>query len=179
MKKYTLIGILVLAISINISAQQSFYDFTVKDITGKEFALASLEGKKVLLVNTASKCGFTPQFEDLEKLYKQYGGDEFEIIGFPSNDFANQDPGSNAEIANFCRENYGVTFPMMSKIVVKGNEIHPLYNWLTSKELNGLEDSKVKWNFQKYMISEDGKLLGHLASKTKPHSEEILDWLAD
>lgn len=179
MKKYILLIVLTMGILSNSTAQKSFYDFTVKDITGKEFSFADLKGKKVLVVNTASKCGFTPQFEDLEKLYKEYGGDSFTIVGFPSNDFAKQDPGSNKEIAAFCQENYGVTFPMMSKIKVKGNDKHPLYQWLTEEEMNGVESSKVGWNFQKYLISESGELEGHLASKKGPYSKEILDWLSE
>ncbi|MFC2129781.1 glutathione peroxidase, partial [Bacteroidota bacterium] len=142
-----------------------------------DFPLASLKGKKVLVVNTASKCGFTPQFEDLEKLYNEYGGDNFTVIGFPSNDFGKQDPGTNEEIAAFCQKNYGVSFPMMSKIKVRGDDKHPVYKWLTEEGLNGLEDSKVGWNFQKYMIDEDGFLVGHLPSKKGPYSEEIIDWL--
>lgn len=178
MKKYILLVVLSVGILANSSAQKNFYDFTVNDITGKVFSLADLKGKKVLVVNTASKCGFTPQFEDLEKLYKEYGGDSFTIVGFPSNDFAKQDPGSNKEIAAFCQENYGVTFPMMSKIKVKGKDKHPLYQWLTEEEKNGVESSKVGWNFQKYLISENGELEGHLASKKGPYSDEILEWLA-
>ena len=179
MKKYILLIVLSVGILANGSAQKSFYDFTVKDITGKEFSFAELKGKKVLVVNTASKCGFTPQFEDLEKLYKEYGGDSFTILGFPSNDFAKQDPGSNKEMPEHPGSLHRVTFPMMSKIKVKGNNKHPLYQWLTDEEKNGVEGSKVGWNFQKYMISESGELEGHLASKKVPYSKEILEWLSE
>ena len=137
---------------------QSFYDFTVKDIDGNDYALSQLKGKKVMVVNVASKCGFTPQYEQLEAIFKKYQESGFIIIGFPANDFKEQEPGSNKEIKRFCSTNYGVTFPMMAKIHVKGDSIHPLYRWLTEKELNGVENSKVKWNFQKYLISPKGEL---------------------
>ena len=179
MRKYILLTVITMTMMISATGQDSFYDFTVKDITGKDFPLSSLKGKKVLVVNTASKCGFTPQYEGLEKLYQEYGGDDFVIIGFPTNDFAKQDPGTNEEIASFCQSKFDVTFPMMSKITVKGDDMHPLYKWLTTKPLNGVEKSKVAWNFQKYMISEEGELLGHLASMKKPYSDEIIDWLSE
>ena len=158
-------------------AQTSFYDFTVKDINGEDYALSQLNGKKVLVVNTASKCGLTPQYEGLQKLYEKYGDENFMIIGFPANNFFRQEPGSNEEIATFCSINYGVTFPMMSKVSVKGKDQHPLYRWLTSKNENGLENSKVGWNFQKYMIDEEGHLVGHFSPKTKPDNEELVSWI--
>ncbi|HLO57150.1 MAG TPA: glutathione peroxidase [Bacteroidales bacterium] len=160
-------------------AQQakSFYDFKVKDIDGKPFDLSSLKGKKVLVVNTASKCGNTPQYSDLEKLYEEYKNKNFVIIGFPANNFMGQEPGSNDEIKTFCTKNYGVTFPMMSKISVKGKDMDPLYKWLTEKELNGKMDSDVSWNFQKYMIDEKGQLVGYANPKEKPYSEKIMNWL--
>jgi len=164
-------------VPITLSGQQSFYDFTVIDIEGNEFPLAQLQGKKVLVVNTASKCGLTPQYEGLEELYEKYGGDDFVIIGFPSNDFASQEPGTNEEIATFCKMNYGVTFPMMSKIRVKGEEQHPLYKWLTEASENGVEDSSVSWNFQKYMIDENGNLVGHIPPRKKPDCNEIVSWI--
>jgi glutathione peroxidase len=165
------------AVPFTLHGQHNFYDFTVIDINGEEFPLVQLTGKKVLVVNTASKCGLTPQYEGLEKLYKKYGGDDFVIIGFPSNDFAGEEPGTNEEIAEFCRVNYGVTFPMMSKIKVKGDDIHPLYKWLTEASENGVEDSKVTWNFQKYMIDEHGNLVGHVPPRKKPDSSEIITWI--
>ena len=164
---------------MNAQDNKTFHDFTVKNIYGEEFPLSQFEGKKVLVVNTASKCGLTPQYEDLEKLYKEFGGDDFQIIGFPANNFLRQEPGSNEEIATFCQINYGVTFPMMSKISVKGKDIHPLYKWLTSKELNGVMSSKVKWNFQKYMIDEQGRLVGYVPPKEKPYTEKILSWIRE
>jgi glutathione peroxidase len=168
---------LVLIIPVTGQSVKSFYDFTVKDIDGNEFALSSLKGKKVLVVNTASKCGLTPQYEGLEKLYKEYADKNFVIIGFPANNFANQEPGSDKDIRNFCTANYGVTFPMMSKISVKGDDIDPLYKWLTSKSMNGVMDSEVGWNFQKYLIDEHGKLVDMVPSKEKPDSEKILNWI--
>lgn len=162
-----------------LTAQKSFHDFTVEDISGEPYDLSQLKGKKVLVVNTASKCGLTPQYKGLEELYEKYGGDNFVIIGFPSNDFAGQEPGTNEEIAEFCQLNYGVTFPMMSKITVKGDEIHPVYRWLTEAQENGLEDSKVAWNFQKYMIDEEGNLVGHIPPRKKPDCNEIVSWIEE
>jgi glutathione peroxidase len=161
------------------NAQTNFYDFTVEDINGKDYPLSQLEGKKVLVVNTASKCGLTPQYEGLEELYEKYGNDDFVIIGFPANNFLKQEPGSNEEIATFCSINYGVSFPMMSKVSVKGEDQHPLYKWLTSESGNGLEDSKVTWNFQKYMIDEEGHLVGHFSPKTKPDNEKLVSWIVN
>src|SRR3972149_4623058 len=124
---------LVTVLLLNAQTNKTLYDFTVKDIDGSDFNLAQLKGKKVLIVNTASKCGFTPQYAELQELYEKYGGEQFVIVGFPSNNFANQEPGTNEEIKSFCQVNYGVTFPIMSKIEVKGENIHPLYAWLTQK----------------------------------------------
>ncbi len=159
------------------SAQDGFYDFNVKTLEGEDFDFLQLKGKKVLIVNTASKCGFTPQYKDLEALYREYGGDDFIILGFPANNFMNQEPGTNKEIRQFCSANFGVSFPMMSKISVKGEDIHPLYLWLTSKEKNGVMDSKVKWNFQKYLIDEKGKLIDVAYSREKPDSDRIISWI--
>ena len=158
-------------------SNKTFHDFTVEDIDGKEFALSQLKGKKVLVVNTASKCGFTPQYEDLEKLYQTYGGDDFTVIGFPANNFMKQEPGSNAEIKEFCTTKFGVTFPMMSKISVKGSDIHPLYQWLTNKSENGVMDANVKWNFHKFMIDENGKLIDNAPPSEKPMGDKIVNWI--
>ena len=172
-----LIAALIMALPLSAQQEKSFYDFKVSDIDGKPYDLSTLKGKKVLVVNTASKCGNTPQYTDLEKLYNEYKDKDLVIIGFPANNFMGQEPGSNEEIKNFCTLNYGVTFPMMSKISVKGKDIDPLYKWLTSKELNGKMDSEVSWNFQKYMIDENGQLAGYANPKEKPYSEKILSWL--
>ncbi|MCK5169832.1 MAG: glutathione peroxidase [Bacteroidales bacterium] len=177
MKK--LFALIIMAVfSISLTAQiKSLHDFTVKNIDGEDFNLSALKGKKVLVVNTASKCGFTPQYEDLQKLYNKYSSKDFVIIGFPANNFMNQEPGSNSEIKQFCSSEYNVTFPMMSKISVKGDDIHPLYLWLNEKELNGKIDSKVKWNFQKYMIDENGKLIDVAYPKTNPFDDQIVNWI--
>jgi glutathione peroxidase len=176
--KKTLLSMLLLLSALIVTAQkQKLYEFKVNTLDGTPFDLKSLEGKKVLIVNTASKCGYTPQYEDLEKLYKKYGSEKFVILGFPSNDFMRQEPGSNSDIKAFCTKNYGVTFPMMEKISVKGKEIAPIYRWLTSKELNGHEDYTVGWNFNKFLIDEYGNVEGHFGSSTKPDAEEIINWL--
>lgn len=179
MKTITIIATILFTTSFanNQTERKTLYDFTVKTIDGADFDLASLKGKKVLVVNTASKCGNTPQYEDLQKLYETYGGDDFTIIGFPANNFMRQEPGTDAEIKEFCTTNYGVTFPMMSKISVKGDDIHPLYKWLTSKEENGVIDAPVKWNFQKFMIDENGNVVGYVAPGDNPFDEKILNWI--
>ena len=164
--------------SIAGSAQsQGFYDFKVKTLEGKDFDFATLKGKKVMVVNTASKCGFTPQYKDLEELYQKYQEDLI-IIGFPANNFMSQEPGSAEEIRQFCTANYGVTFPMMAKISVKGGDMAPLYKWLTSKAKNGVMDSEVKWNFQKYLIDEKGNLVDVIYSKEKPTSDKVISWIS-
>ena len=161
----------------SIMAQKSFYDFTLQTIDGQPFNFASLKGKKVMIVNTASKCGYTPQYKDLQLLNMAYGGDKFVIIGFPANNFMSQEPGTNAEIKEFCTSKYDVTFPMMAKISVKGDDMNPLYKWLTQKALNGVLDSEVGWNFQKYLIDENGKLVGYFKSSVKPLSDEVVMWV--
>jgi glutathione peroxidase len=176
MKKFAVFFSFIILSSVAFS-QKSFYDFKVEDIDGNEFDLSSLKGKKVMVVNTASKCGNTPQYETLEGLYKEYENQNFVIVGFPANNFGSQEPGTNSEIAEFCTKNYGVTFPMMSKISVKGEDIAPFYKWLTSKSLNGVKDSEVTWNFQKYLIDEKGNLVDVIAPKTKPNDEKILSWI--
>ncbi len=153
------------------------HSFTVEDIYGEPFDLSSLKGKKVMVVNTASRCGLTPQYEDLEKLFQQYGGDRFVIIGFPANNFMNQEPGTNEEIAEFCQSNYGVSFPMMSKVSVKGKDISPVYAWLTQKGENGVMDADVSWNFQKFLIDEEGRLVDMLKPRDSPLSEKVISWL--
>ncbi len=170
------IGTLII-VSINAQVPKSFYDFKVTSIDGKVYNFSELKGKKVMIVNTASKCGNTPQYSDLEKLYKMYGGDKFIIIGFPANNFGSQEPGTNDEIREFCTKNYGVSFPMMSKISVKGSDTHPLYLWLTKKEYNGFADSEVRWNFQKYLIDENGHIAKVIDPRTNPMSPEIVNWI--
>ena len=176
MKKILMISALLITV-LSVFAQQSFYDFKVKTIDGDNFDLAKLKGKKVLVVNTASKCGLTPQYKQLQSLYEQFGGEKFVIVGFPANNFASQEPGTNQEISEFCEKNYGVTFPMMEKISVKGDDMHPLYQWLTEKSKNGVLDSQVGCNFQKYLIDEKGQLVKIVEPKVKPDDEQIVSWI--
>lgn len=151
----------------------SLHDFTMLDITGKERKLSEFKGETVLVVNTASHCGFTPQFDGLEKLYQAYKEKGFVILGFPSNDFGAQDPGTNAEIATFCKANYGVTFPMFSKIVVKGDGQHPLYHWLTSKDTDPSFAGPIGWNFTKFLVNKEGVVVARFESKITPGGPEI------
>lgn len=151
---------------------KSIYDFKVEGLTGGTIDFSQFRGKKILIVNTASECGYTPQYEGLENIYEKYK-DRLVIVGFPSNDFGQQEPGSNKEIASFCQKNYGVTFPMAAKIDVKGDNMAPIYQWLTKKEYNNYESSTVKWNFQKYLINENGELIAIFFSKIKPESAEV------
>ena len=159
--------------------EKTIYQFKVKDIDGNSFDFKSLKGKKIMIVNTASKCGLTPQYKGLQKLYDRYKDNGFVIIGFPANDFMWQEPGSNKEIAAFCEKNYGVTFPMMGKISVKGNNMHPIYQFLTQASKNGYKSSKVSWNFQKYLIGPDGKLEKIIAPRTAPLNEEVVSWIEE
>jgi glutathione peroxidase len=156
---------------------QTIYQFKVEDLYGKPFDFATLKGKKVLIVNTASKCGLTPQYKDLEKIYEENKDKGLVIVGFPANDFAKQEPGTNEEIGAFCEKNYGVTFPMMSKISVKGSKMAPIYQFLTQKSKNGLQDSEVEWNFQKYLIDESGKLVKVVKPEVVPTDPQITSWL--
>jgi len=178
MKKLIFFLISAVIITLTTGAQNAnFYDFTVQDIDGKDFNLSGLKGKKVMVVNVASKCGLTPQYQQLEELYKKYKDKDFMIIGFPANDFGKQEPGTNEEIKEFCSINYGVTFPMMSKIPVKGKDIHPLYKWLTLKSENGKEDAEVQWNFQKFLIDENGNWIKSISPRTSPIDDEIIMWI--
>jgi len=162
---------------LTVNAQQNFFSFKTTTIDGKPFDLASLKGKKVLVVNTASKCGFTPQYKELQALYEKYQHRNFVIIGFPANNFLSQEPGSNQEIKQFCEKNYGVTFPMMSKISVKGKDQDPIYAWLTQKSQNGKTDAEVSWNFQKFMIDENGNLVDYLSPRESPMSDKVIKWI--
>ncbi|WCL51293.1 glutathione peroxidase [Leptospira sp. GIMC2001] len=148
----------------------SFHSFKVKNIQGKEIDLSAYKGKVVLAVNVASKCGFTSQYESLEAIYKKYKDKGFVIIGFPANNFGSQEPGSNDQIAEFCKLNYGVSFDMMSKISVKGDDKHEVYKFLTE---SGSEKGDVKWNFEKFLIGKDGSIIGRYGSSVKPDSKEL------
>lgn len=181
MKRILLISALAfssVAMQTPETTTKSLFDFKINAIDGKPFDLSSLKGKKVLIVNVASKCGLTPQYKELQQLFDTYGKDgKFMIVGFPANNFMKQEPGSNAEIETFCTKNYGVTFQMMEKIDVKGEDIHPIYQWLTQKAQNGIEDAPVQWNFQKFMIDENGHYVGHVSPQESPLCDKIQNWL--
>jgi glutathione peroxidase len=172
-----MLTVVILAAFTVKQSNPSFYDLKAKTIDGKEFSFSELKGKKIMIVNTASKCGYTPQYEDLEKLYKAYKDKNFVIIGFPANNFGRQEPGTNDEIKEFCMKNYGVSFQMMEKIDVKGDDMNAVYKWLTEKALNGKMDSSVKWNFQKYLIDEKGNLVDVAYSNENPMSDKIVNWI--
>ncbi len=160
-------------ISNKTMTKQSIYNFTLKGIDGKEISLSQYKGKKLLLVNTASECGYTPQYEALQKFHEKYG-DKIVVLGFPANNFGGQEPGNDEQIATFCKKNYGVSFQLFSKISVAGEDQHPLYQWLSSKEANGWNDQAPKWNFCKYIINENGELLKYFGSSVKPFDEELV-----
>lgn len=167
--------IISLLLSIFLSGG-SIYDFKVTGLDGKMIDLANYKGKKIMIVNTASKCGLTPQYEGLEKLYEA-NKDKLVIIGFPANNFKQQEPGSNEEIAEFCKKNYGVSFPMAEKVSVKGEDIHPLFKWLVDEAaLKGIKDP-ITWNFTKFLVNEKGELVTVFPPKTSPLSEEILKYM--
>ena len=167
-----LLSIMLFAATTTLSAQ-SIHSFTVKSIDGKDIKMSSFKGKKILIVNTASKCGYTPQYESLEKVYEQYK-DKLVIIGFPCNQFGGQEPGSNEEIVEFCKKNYGVTFPLADKVDVKGTNTAAIYQWLTQKSKNGVLDASISWNFNKFLLDENGKMIAYYPSNVKPDSDAIL-----
>ena len=154
----------------------SLYDIPLTDISGAPLDLSQYKGKKILFVNVASKCGFTSQYDGLQELYNTFK-DKLVVIGLPCNQFGGQEPGTAKEIESFCRANYGVDFPLTSKIEVKGASQHPIYKWLTSKSQNGVMDSTVRWNFQKYLVDENGQLIDYFYSTTKPMSSKIIKLL--
>ncbi|TGE29922.1 glutathione peroxidase [Hymenobacter metallicola] len=155
------------------TASRTVYDFTVKSIDGKDVQLNQFKGKKLLIVNVASECGYTPQYKELEELYKKHG-DRVTVLGFPANNFGGQEPGSNEQIATFCEKNYGVTFPMFAKVSVKGDDTAPLYQFLASKAQNGAISDAPDWNFCKYLVDEQGHVVGFYPSKVKPMSDELV-----
>ena len=193
MKKIILTSVIALMFSCQNNAQQkeltaqaqtsqkmekqSIHQFKVNDLSGNAFDFSTLKGKKILVVNTASKCGLTPQYKELQALYDKYKEHNFVIVGFPANNFMSQEPGTNKEIATFCQANYGVTFPMMEKISVKGSDKHPVYQFLTEKAKNGLQDNDVEWNFQKYLINENGELEQVVSPRTSPTDSSIINWI--
>jgi glutathione peroxidase len=156
------------------AATGSIYDYTVTDINGKEVPLSQFKDKVVLIVNVASKCGYTPQYKSLEETYKKYKDKGFVILGFPSNNFMGQEPGTNSEIAEFCSRNYGVSFPMFSKIDVKGKDKAPLYKFLTEKKMNGVVDADVSWNFQKFLINKQGQIVTYFKPGTEVTEAEVV-----
>jgi glutathione peroxidase len=168
--------ILAIMFTSIILTSSNIYNIELKALSGNTLQLEKFKGKKILIVNTASNCGFTSQYEDLQNLYKKYG-EKLEIIGMPCNQFLKQEPGTANEIAAFCKKNYGVTFTMLEKADVKGKNQHPLYKWLTKEELNGVRNSNVKWNFHKFLLDEKGKLLADFGSSVNPLSEEIVQYL--
>lgn len=158
----------------NMMVKGSFYDFKMKSLDDKEtIDFAKYKGKKVVVLNTASECGYTPQYADWQKFHKEYG-DKVVVLGFPANNFGGQEPGSNTQIATFCQKNYGVTFQMLEKVSVTGSDQHPLYKWLSKKDLNGWNDKEPTWNFCKYVINEKGEVTNFFASGVKPTSPEFL-----
>ena len=161
----------------NAPQTMSFHELSATDIHGNPVPFDSFKGKKVLVVNTASECGYTKQYAQLQELHEEFKDKGLVVIGFPSNDFGGQEPGSESDIMAFCEKNFGVTFPMMSKVTVKGREPHPVYAWLTSKQANGVQDATVKWNFHKFLIDEQGRLVGDHPSAVSPLDEQIISWV--
>lgn len=155
---------------------KTIYKFKVEGLEGGTIDFAAFKGKKILVVNTASQCGYTPQYKDLEALYEKYK-DKLVVVGFPANNFGGQEPGTNTEIKTFCEKNYGVTFPMAAKISVKGDDTAPIYLWLTHKDQNGVLDAEIKWNFNKFLLDEHGKMIAYFGSKVTPMSDEIISKL--
>ena len=177
--KYVALFILLFYTTSVLSQIKTLHDFKATTIDGEIFDFASLKGKKVLIVNTASECALTPQFKKLQELYEEYGGDDFEIIGFPCNDFGKQEPGDNDQIIVFCTNKYGVTFQMMEKISIKKENTHPVYKWLTSSKENGTLDAEVKWNFQKFMIDENGLVVDFVPPIFSPAGKKVINWLKE
>lgn len=174
MKKLFILALSAITMAFTTSGTKSLHDFKAKTLEGADFDFASLKGKKVLIVNTASECGYTPQYKDLEALYEKYKSKNFVVIGFPCNDFGGQEPGSSNDIKAFCTKNYGVTFQMMEKVSIATS---PVYKWLTSKAENGVLDATVKWNFNKFLVDEKGHLVKYLPSNVKPMDAEITNWI--
>lgn len=176
MKLLLTIASFIMLSAFNFHPVKSIHSFKVKSIEGKTIDFASFKGKKIMVVNTASKCGYTPQYEALQKVYEEYK-DKLVIVGFPANNFGGQEPGSDGEIQEFCKARFGVSFPLASKVSVKGDDMAPIYKWLTTKSENGVLDAEVGWNFGKFLLDENGKLIQYFPSKVKPDSEEILKFV--
>ena len=180
-KKYSFVFLTTLLLSCmnsyNYEENLSFYDIKVKTIDGEDFDLSTFKGKKLLVVNVASKCGLTPQYKQLEKLYKEYKNQNFTVLAFPSSDFANQEYTDSQKISSFCQKNYGVTFPIFEKVSVKGKSKHYIYQWLTEKNKNGKKNVSVLWNFQKFIIDENGQWVDYFLPTTSPKSKKIVKWI--
>lgn len=174
MKKIIILALTSLTMAFTSSNMKTLHEFKSKTLDGKEFNFADLKGKKILIVNTASECGYTPQYKDLQALYEKYSSKNFVIIGFPCNDFGGQESGTETEIKSFCTKNYGVTFQMMGKVSIGTS---PIYQWLTHKTENGVLDATVKWNFNKFLVDEKGHLVKYLPSSVKPMDTEITNWI--
>lgn len=172
--------VLIFLFSVQIMAQKkTLHNFTATTIDGKEFDFSTLKGKKLLIVNIATECSLAPQLKKLQELYEEYGGDDFEIVGFPSNDFGKQEPGENAEIYDVYTNKYDITFQLMEKISIKGEDSHPIYKWLTSSEENGTLEAKVTWNYQKFLVDKNGQVVDALSPISSPKSNRILEWLME
>jgi len=167
---------LIIMSAFTLPDNGSIHSFKVKSIEGGTIDFAKFKGKKILVVNTASKCGYTPQYDALQKVYDQYK-DKLVIVGFPANNFGGQEPGSDEEIKDFCKARFGVKFPLASKVSVKGEDMAPIYQWLTSKAKNGVLDADIKWNFNKFLLDENGKMIAYFPSKVTPDSDEILKYV--
>jgi glutathione peroxidase len=161
-----------------VFAQKTLHDFSARTITGEILDFSTFKGKKVLIVNTATECSLTPQFRKMQELYEEYGGDDFEIVAFPCNDFGSQEPGTNEQINEFCTKKYNVSFTLMEKISIK-DDMHPIYKWLTSSEENGTLDAKVIWNFQKFLVDEEGHVVESLSPITGVQNRRIIEWLQE
>ena len=181
LKKYSFVFLITLLTSCmksyNYKDNLSFYNIKVKTIDGEDFDLSTYKGKKLLVVNVASKCGLTPQYKQLEELYKEYKNQNFEVLAFPTSDFANQEYSDSQKISSFCQKNYGVTFPIFEKVSVKGKSKHFIYQWLTEKNKNGKKNVSVLWNFQKFIIDENGQWVDYFLPTTSPKSKKIVKWI--
>ena len=181
LKKYSFVFLITLLTSCtnsyNYKDNLSFYNIKVKTIDGEDFDLSTFKGKKLLVVNVASKCGLTPQYKQLEELYKEYKNQNFAVLALPSSDFANQEYSDSQKISSFCQKNYGVTFPIFEKVSVKGKSKHFIYQWLTEKNKNGKKNVSVLWNFQKFIIDENGQWVDYFLPTTSPKSKKIVKWI--
>ena len=178
MKILSILALVILSIQV-FAQKKTLYDFAASTIDGDAYNFADLKGKKVLIVNIATECSLAPQLNKLQELYEEFGGDDFEIIAFPCNDFGRQEPGNNTEIKEKCNNEYKVTFQVMEKIKIKGDSIHPVFQWLTSSEENGKLDAKVTWNYQKFMIDENGEVVDAVAPIISPRCNRIVEWLME